>query len=181
MTKLRLGAAFVAVAVASSLLLAPAHAAPDTAAQTSATSFRDVLVKGTGDNGERFRGRLDIVKFVSTDEGVKAVGNLTGRVRDAEGELIGRVEDKRVRLPITQANGTCEILHLELGPLDLDLLGLVIHLDKVVLDITAERGPGNLLGNLLCAIAGLLDPGVDLPDILANLLTLLAKLLNLFS
>lgn len=47
--------------------------------------------------------------------------------------------------------------------------------------VSAERGPGNLLGNLLCAIAGLLDPGVDLPDILARLLTVLTKLRNLFS
>jgi len=53
---------------------------------------------------------------------------------------------------------SCRILHLELGPLDLNLLGLRIQLNRVVLDITAQRGPGNLLGNLLCAIAGLLDP-----------------------
>lgn len=46
-----------------------------------------------------------------------------------------------------------------LGPLDLDLLGLVVHLNQVHLNITADAGPGNLLGNLLCAIAGLLDPG----------------------
>lgn len=63
----------------------------------------------------------------------------------------------------------CPILHLELGPLDLDLLGLVVHLDRVVLDVTAEPGPGNLLGNLLCAIAGLLD-GVDLSGVLGDLL-----------
>lgn len=64
---------------------------------------------------------------------------------------------------------TCPILHLELGPLDLNLLGLRVQLDQVVLDITAIPGPGNLLGNLLCAIAGLLD-GVDLGGILGDLL-----------
>ena len=63
----------------------------------------------------------------------------------------------------------CPILHLELGPLDLNLLGLRVQLNQVVLDITAIPGPGNLLGNLLCAIAGLLD-GVDLGGILGNLL-----------
>jgi hypothetical protein len=63
----------------------------------------------------------------------------------------------------------CPILHLELGPLDLNLLGLRVQLNQVVLDITAIPGPGNLLGNLLCAIAGLLD-GVDLGDVLGNLL-----------
>lgn len=71
--------------------------------------------------------------------------------------------------PQQQQQEPCPILHLELGPLDLDLLGLQVHLDRVVLDITAQPGPGNLLGNLLCAIAGLLD-GVDLDGILANLL-----------
>lgn len=63
----------------------------------------------------------------------------------------------------------CPILHLELGPLDLNLLGLRVELNRVVLDVTAVPGPGNLLGNLLCAVAGLLD-GVDLGDLLGNLL-----------
>ena len=44
-----------------------------------------------------------------------------------------------------------------------------MQLNQVVLDITAIPGPGNLLGNLLCAIAGLLD-GVDLGSVLGNLL-----------
>jgi hypothetical protein len=63
----------------------------------------------------------------------------------------------------------CPILHLELGPLDLNLLGLRVQLNRVVLDITAIPGPGNLLGNLLCAIAGLLD-GFDLGGVLGGLL-----------
>ena len=53
--------------------------------------------------------------------------------------------------------------------------GLVIHLDKIVLDITAVPGAGNLLGNLLCAIAGLLDNGGPL----AGLTALLNRLLML--
>ena len=55
------------------------------------------------------------------------------------------------------ASQTCEILNLVLGPLHLDLLGLVIDLNQVVLNITAEQGAGNLLGNLLCAITNLLN------------------------
>jgi hypothetical protein len=35
----------------------------------------------------------------------------------------------------------------------------VVDLNQVHLTITAERGPGNLLGNVLCAVAGLLDQG----------------------
>src|SRR3954447_13811078 len=51
----------------------------------------------------------------------------------------------------------CQILNLVLGPLHLNLLGLVIDLNQVILNITAQPGDGNLLGNLLCAVAGLLD------------------------
>jgi len=64
---------------------------------------------------------------------------------------------------------SCPILHLDLGPLDLNLLGLTVHLNEVVLDVTAVPGPGNLLGNLLCAVAGLLD-NVDLGSVLGGLL-----------
>ena len=54
-------------------------------------------------------------------------------------------------LTSTQQGGSCQILDLVLGPLHLDLLGLVVDLNQVHLTITAERGPGNLLGNLLCS------------------------------
>jgi hypothetical protein len=54
----------------------------------------------------------------------------------------------------------CDILNLDLGPLDLNLLGLQIDLAPVVLDIVAQPGAGALLGNLLCAVAGLLDGGL---------------------
>jgi hypothetical protein len=72
-----------------------------------------------------------------------------------------------------QANASCTILDLDLGPLDLDLLGLVVALDEVNLDVTAVPGAGNLLGNLLCAVAGLLDRGGPLTAISALLNRLL--------
>lgn len=51
----------------------------------------------------------------------------------------------------------CQILFLDIGPIFLDLLGLQVDLSQITLDITAVAGAGNLLGNLLCALAGLLD------------------------
>ena len=72
---------------------------------------------------------------------------------------------------------SCQILDLVLGPLDLDLLGLKVHLDTVHLNITAQGGPGNLLGNLLCAVAGLLDGSTGLNGILNGIVTLLNQLL----
>jgi hypothetical protein len=55
--------------------------------------------------------------------------------------------------------GTCQILNLVLGPLHLNLLGLVVDLygqtksDPVRVRITGEPGHG-LLGDLLCSLAG---------------------------
>jgi len=71
------------------------------------------------------------------------------------------------------------ILDLTLGPLHLDLLGLVVDLNQVHLTITAERGPGNLLGNLLCAVAGLLDQGGNgnaIQNLLDQINAILARL-----
>ena len=71
----------------------------------------------------------------------------------------------------------CQILNLVLGPLDLNLLGLTIHLNQVVLNITAVPGAGNLLGNLLCDVANLLNTGGGLSTLLTQLQTLLNGIL----
>jgi len=74
---------------------------------------------------------------------------------------------------------TCAILHLALGPIDLTLLGLNVHLDNcangpVTVDITAVTGQGNLLGNLLCQLVeGGLPTGLTLGQIIDLILSLL--------
>ena len=80
-------------------------------------------------------------------------------------------------LPVA-ATGSCQILDLVLGPLDLNLLGLLVHLDTVHLNITAQQGPGNLLGNLLCAVAGLLDNPATPAGGLAGLLNRILGILG---
>ena len=143
-------------------------------------SVTDIPVTGVGRNGRTFAGTLDITNFRARNGNLVAIGNVTGELRNAGGDLIGSVTNQRVRLPVNiGAITSCDILRLRLGPLDLDVLGLVVHLDRVVLDITAEAGPGNLLGNLLCAIAGLLDRGLNLNGILADLLRAVLGVLQL--
>jgi hypothetical protein len=77
----------------------------------------------------------------------------------------------------SSAKSSCDILHLVLAPLDLDLLGLKVHLNQVVLDIVAQSGAGQLLGNLLCAVAHLLDTGGTLGQLLTKLNAILDQLL----
>jgi len=77
---------------------------------------------------------------------------------------------------------TCAILHLELGPLNLTLLGMNIVLDNcangpVTVDITAITGQGNLLGNLLCELLGrnLINLDATLQAILNQIIGLLTQ------
>jgi hypothetical protein len=114
---------------------------------------------------------LTISRFVAQGNQLFATGTLLIPFASA---TVLRV----VSIPVDLATsaGTCQILNLVLGPLHLDLLGLVIDLKQVVLNITAEAGAGNLLGNLLCAIAGLLNPGGALNQLINALNQLLAIL-----
>jgi hypothetical protein len=73
---------------------------------------------------------------------------------------------------IVPAQATCPVLDLVLAAVRVNVLGLVIDLDQVALNIVAQ--PGALLGDLLCAVLGLLN-GLDLNAVVAGLV---ANLLN---
>ena len=122
-----------------------------------------------------FAGTFTVQRFTLVNGQLAAVGTLTGTLTNSLGQIIGTVTQS-VTIPITSVSGTCDVLHLTLGPLDLNLLGLTVHLDQVVLDISAQAGAGNLLGNLLCAVAHLLDTGGPLTG-LVNLLNNLLRAL----
>jgi len=145
-------------AIAAALLAAAALAVP--AATTAAPQPADPTagltqaVTGTFAGGT-FAGQFTLQHVNVVNGQLQGVGTLTGTLTESLGNVIGTVTQQ---LTVTlSATGTCQILNLTLGPLDLNLLGLLVHLDQVHLTITAQSGPGNLLGNLLCAVAHLLD------------------------
>jgi len=79
------------------------------------------------------------------------------------------------------SGGTCDILnlHLEEG-LNLNLLNgvLAVTTSPICLDVTAVRGPGNLLGNLLCDVAHLLDSNGNTGNAVNGLLNRVDRLLG---
>jgi hypothetical protein len=160
------------LATAAALAVPAATSAATTAAPSSAVA---IPITGTIANGGTFSGVYTLQRFAVQNGQLVAVGTLSGTLTDATGAVIGTVSDLVTTLQVT-GTGTCQILHLELGPLDLNLLGLMVHLNRVVLDITAQSGPGNLLGNLLCAIAHLLDNPNALTGLVADLNLILARL-----
>ena len=188
-------AALCAATVMTAFVPGPAVGAPSASASSTTTSAVQSdraqgtytsKVRGTFGREGTVRGTFAPQRFVSKRGDVFAVGVLHATLRRGNGDLVGN-SNKIVSIPVRTASTdgergvSCDILNLVLGPLDLNLLGLEVHLKRVVLDIVAVPGAGNLLGNLLCAVAGLLD-GTPLSNVqllrLANLLNRILGLLG---
>ncbi|MEV6494541.1 hypothetical protein AB0M20_38845 [Actinoplanes sp. NPDC051633] len=162
-----LGLSFTGAGMASAAPSAQAAAPPVTALATPIT--------GTAENGGSFAGTFTPSRFSSQNGDLVATGVLTGTVTDSSGATVGTVT-RTVNAPVAVAAATCRVLDLVLGPLHLDLLGLVVDLNQVHLVITAVQAPGNLLGNLLCAITHLLDGNPTAGGLAALLNAILALL-----
>jgi hypothetical protein len=144
-------------------------------------------VSGTTEQGHRVKGSFTPSEFVVDDGKIAVLGTV-------EGKILGQGKPKSFSKDVTmtvqgvegagasalaaggkgmpsQAAISCDVLNLVLGPLDLNLLGLQVNLEQVVLDIVAV--PGALLGDLLCAVSGLLSGGI-----VADLLNQIVGALN---
>jgi len=150
-------------------------------------------LKGPG----TFTGTLHVQHFKMQGHHLMAQVTVSGTLKDASGQtkdasqtLIVPVQSLRSggghSLQVLsvgnnshpmQTAGSCNILTLNLGAIHLNLLGLVVNLAPVNLTITGQTGPGNLLGNLLCGVAGLLN-GLNLNGLLATLLGDITMILN---
>jgi hypothetical protein len=179
MSRNRLAA--LAAMLTCALMLVPAAGA--SAAQTAPKLTKTVKVTGTSKSGKKFSGKYTISRFISKGSKTYAVGTLTGR-------LAGKKVTKHgVKMPVglTQAAqsaqlppipGACAILNLSIQPINLNLLGLSVRTSQIDLRIDAIPGAGNLLGNLLCGITNILNPGQANASQLAAILNALLALLN---
>ncbi|WP_228389297.1 hypothetical protein [Cumulibacter manganitolerans] len=168
----RLTTVIATAALAGGGVLLPAvaaNAAPAPNSAAAAAALNSTLpVTGTLGDGSAFTGTLSNL----TTSVVGGVLQLTGTLTSTA--LPGGSGTFTVPLNLADMSGSCPVLTLNLGPLDLDLLGLTVHLDEVNLDVTAVPGAGNLLGNLLCAVTHLLDnngPVTGISALLNRLLT----------
>jgi hypothetical protein len=169
--RLALVGALAVLTTALALTAATASAAPTAPTLT-------VPITST-QSGGTLNGVTQITGFALNSAGqLVANGTFTGTLTDAAGTVTNLVDTAVSSVVTPTASGPgCQILDLVLGPLHLDLLGLVVDLNQVHLNITAVPGPGNLLGNLLCAVAHLLDgsgSGAGLQNLVGVLNRLLA-------
>jgi len=132
-----------------------------------------IPVTGTLEGGGTFTGTVSELS-ASVDQATGDLlvsGVLNGTATQADGTVTQITDQAFTTTATLEQGGSCQILFLDLGPIFLDLLGLQVDLSEITLDITAVPGPGNLL----CAIAGLLDdPGSN-----ARIATLLNQIFSL--
>jgi hypothetical protein len=119
-------------------------------------------------------GTFDIKRFAAISGKVQAIGTATLTNGVNTGVTTLAVPATLTTSPLDPPS--CPILHLTIGPINLDLLGLVVTISSITIDIVAVPGPGNLLGTLLCAIANLLNSG-PIATILNQLIALLNQVL----
>lgn len=144
---------------------APSSAAAPTAPAASTQASQRLVgvanITQTFANVGTFVGTFTPTGFTNQNGQLAVSGVVTGTMNYLDGtskDIVPQQVTTTVQPNVTTTpTGTCDILNLVLGPLHVDLLGLVVDLNQVVLNITAQSGAGNLLGNLLCSVAGLLD------------------------
>jgi hypothetical protein len=171
-TRIAAGATAAAMVSIFGLAGTAASAAPSVPASTvaAARAAADLPVTGLLPDGSKFTGQLSQLA-VSVVKGVPMLsGLLKGTGLPAAGVPF--------KSAITGVQAACQVLNLNIQPLNLGLLGLVVNLDAVHLAIGAVPGAG-LLGDLLCALAGGPNPGVVPVPLIAPILTQVLAVLGL--
>jgi hypothetical protein len=171
----------IRMAVAAATLVCGLMAVGGTGIASAQTTPLTKKVQITGSKG--FSGTYTIDRFIAKGDQLYAVGTLKGKLKGRN------VTKDNVRIPATLASAAqsaqvppipnaCQVLNLTLGPLNLNLLGLSVRTNQIDLRIEAIPGPGNLLGNLLCSITNLLNPGSNPVGQLAAALNAILALLG---
>jgi hypothetical protein len=131
---------------------------------TGTCSFADWETRKTVE-GRISEGTLTVTGFSASGGTLLATGTL--RVTCAAVNSLGQTVTRQttrtattaVAVSVARVGGPCRLLHLSVRPVDLDALGLIGHTDACAIDVMAQSGPGNLLGNLLWAVENALDNG----------------------
>ena len=176
------------------LLLPPAIAAADPPSPKALV----LPIAGAGAGGIRFTGTVAVQRFVQLNGELFAMGAVSGTVSGPSGAigtslflpvsfpvhvgdgLTARAErgsihpavfsapDAGARLLLVQAS-TCGVLHLDLGAVNLNLLGVAVTTTPVTIDINGDTaGP---LGNLVCTALATINNVVGLVNVLNSLLS----------
>lgn len=147
----------IALVVPLSAAAAPTHTSTSSQIAASSDPFTNIAVSGTvtdhkGNTVGTFNGTLNVTHFAAQSGNLVAMGKLSGTLTDTSGKVIGTITNKGVTMPVPTLDPSCQVLTLVVGPIHLNVLGLVVDVSQITITVTAQ--PGTLLGGLLCQLAG---------------------------
>jgi hypothetical protein len=125
-------------------------AGPAPASQSVASSPLAVSAPGPAQVAGRLHVNLQITRFAQRQGHTVADGVVTATLRGIN--AAPTTVRQKVRLQVSAASN-CRVLLLTLDQLNLSLLGVTVHLDRVRLSVTGQRS-GGVLGSLFCSLAG---------------------------
>ncbi|PYQ54544.1 MAG: hypothetical protein DMF78_05475 [Acidobacteria bacterium] len=153
----------------------------------------------TGKSKATFSGTLSVERFAVRGDGVVAIGFVAGSVSDKSGAPVGGGVVGQVELPVSVGSGvsttavpttavsnaavqqqatTCGVLHLDVGAVNLNLLGLQVATQPISIDLQASSDSTNVLGHLICTALTTLNDVVGLVDVLNQILGLVGGLVG---
>jgi hypothetical protein len=190
-------AALAAISLAAFAGLSGSTQARSRAARTPMNAGLRLAITGTTDAGTAFTGTFTLQRFAARGDVVVAVGFIQG----SAGLTPSTILRGPVELPVTIGAGaaaagasarqtagagrrllvqaqTCPVLHLDLGAVNLDLLGLQVTTAPIVIDIVASGGGTDVLGSLICTVLETVANVIAVVDLLNNILGLVTGLLG---
>ena len=179
------------IPIALLLLATAAIAASDKPAKDGSGPLQ-LPIAGSAASGGTFVGTFSINRFEARSGQVVAIGMVRGLVagvKEAGTVLVGEVILSPVHvspasqgpaapssLVAQQQAATCEALHLDIGSVNLNVLGLVVTTQPIAIDLSGDSSAP--LGNLVCTILETLNNVVGLVGLLNQLLGTLTGLVG---
>jgi len=148
-------------------------------------------IAGTAAGGVTFAGTLSVLKFSQRDGKPVAIGMVSGSATSSSGTPLGTALSGPIEIPVQVAPGsaltsaapisvqpaaTCQVLHLDLGAVNLNVLGLAVATQPIAIDVSGTTGGANVLGTLICTILETVNNVVGLVGLLNQLLGILGGL-----
>jgi hypothetical protein len=119
-------------------------------ASAGSAAVTSIPVAGTSSGGGTFTGTMDVTGFAIQGGQVVALGTVSGTLTDASGTRVASVSDAPAAAVVQQQAASCTLVSLSIGPIDVEAVVVVVHVDPIALDV----GLSGLLGNLLCGLLG---------------------------
>src|SRR6266446_6490433 len=174
------GALRVAIPVAL-VLFARAGLADQSDKQGKSGSLQLPVTSAAGN----FTGTFSVNRFEVRNNAVFAIGIMRGVVAGAGSVLVGEVAAPvtvgAASAPAAASNAavaqaTCQVLHLDIGAVNLNLEGLMVATQPISIDLSGDSAAP--LGNLVCTIQSTLNNVVGLVGLLNQLLGVLTGLVG---